>query len=110
MGYEFLHDGYVATYRSGGRELEGFFIDGGSDKDAEGMLTQLLDALTADKQAVEKKETGVHVRNRYGQHLYIGRVGSVLCGAMRVPDGLEAAGEALLRAAASALAEKRAAK
>jgi len=107
MGYEFLHDGYVATYRSGGRELEGFFIDGGSEKDAEGMLTRLLDALTADKQAVEKKEAGVHVRNRYGQHLYIGRVGGVLCGAMRVPDGLEAAGEALLRASTAALADKK---
>lgn len=104
MGYEFLHDGYVATYRSGGRELEGFFIDGGSDKDAEGMLTRLIEALTADKQVVEKKESGVHVRNRYGQHLYIGRVGGVLCGAMRVPDGLEAAGEALLRASIAALA------
>ncbi len=29
MGYEFLRDGYVATYVSGGREMEGFFVDGG---------------------------------------------------------------------------------
>lgn len=109
MGYEFLHDGYVATYTSGGREMEGFFIEGGSDTEAEGMLAKLLEALAADKQAVEKTALGHHVRNRYGQHLYIGRVGAVLCGAMRVPDGLERAGEALLRAATAALAGKRAA-
>ncbi len=40
MGYEFLHDGYVATYKAGDRELEGFFIDGGSDTAAEDMLTR----------------------------------------------------------------------
>ena len=110
MGYEFLHDGYVATYTSGGRELEGFFIDGGSESDARGMLGKLIAALTADKQSVEKIGLGVHARNRYGQHLFIGQVGSVLCGAMRVPDGLEATGGALLRASTIALAEKRAPK
>ena len=110
MGYEFLHDGYVATYKSGGRELEGFFIDGGSEKAAEEMLAKIVAALAADGQSVEKRDLGVHARNRYGQHLYIGRVGGVLCGAMRVPDGLEAAGESLLGAAAAALAAKPAAR
>jgi len=110
MGYEFLHDGYVATYESGSRELEGFFIEGGADEAAAGMLTKLLDALAADKQSVEKISLGFHSRNRYGQHLYVGRAGGVLCGAMRVPDGLEAAGGELLRAMTVALAERRAAK
>jgi hypothetical protein len=110
MGYEFLHDAFVAAYGSGGRELEGFFIDSGSEKDAAGMLTKLVDALEADKQSVEKTPLGVHSRSRYGQHLYIGQVGGVLCGAMRVPDGLEAAGEGLLRAMTVVLAERRAAK
>ncbi|MGB8958863.1 MAG: DUF6599 family protein [Candidatus Aminicenantales bacterium] len=110
MGYEFLHDGYVATYKSGDRELEGFFIDGGSDKTAEDMLTKLLASLAADSQSVEKLAPGFHSRNRYGQHLYIGRVESVLCGAMRVPDGLEAAGRSLLRATMDALAGKQAVK
>ncbi len=108
MGYEFLHDGYVATYKSGGRELEAFFIDAGSDKDAEAMLAKLVDALEADRQLVEKIAFGFHARNRYGQHLYVGRVRGVLCGAMRVPDGLEAAGESLLRDGTAVLAEKRA--
>ncbi len=103
MGYEFLHDGYVATYGSGGREIEGFFIDGGTEAEAQGMLPRLLDALAADGQAVEKIPSGHHARNRYGRHLFIARVGAVLCGAMRVPDGLEAAGRSLLESTAAAL-------
>jgi hypothetical protein len=105
MGYEFLHDGFTASYKADGREMEGFFIAAADEKDAEGSLAKLLDALAADKQIAEKIGLGLHVKNRYGQHLYIGRVGGVLCGAMRVPDGLEAAGEALLRAMTVALAE-----
>lgn len=110
MGYEFLHDGYVATYRVESRELEGFFIDAGSQKEAEGMLAKLLEALAADAQDVDKIELGVRARNHYGQTLFIGRAGGVLCGAMRVPDGLEAAGEALLGAMTAALNQRRARK
>jgi hypothetical protein len=104
MGYEFLHDGYVASYRSGGRELEGFFIDAGSDRAAADMLAKLLAAAAADKQSVDELPQGTHARNRYGQNLYIGRVRGILCGAMRVPDGLEPAGRALLQAMTAALA------
>jgi hypothetical protein len=110
MGYEFLHDGYVATYKSGGRELEGFFVDGGSATAAEEMLAKLISALKADQLTVETLAAGFHARNRYGQHLYIGRVGGFLCGAMRVPDGLEAAGESLLRATTAILSEQRVSK
>lgn len=110
MGHAFLRDGYVASYKAGGRELEGFFIEGGSEKDAEAMMAALLEASSRDGQAPEKVALGARVRNRYGQHLYVGRVGRVLCGAMRVPDGLEAAGEALLRSLAEALAATGAAK
>jgi hypothetical protein len=106
MGYEFLHDGFVASYKAGDKEMEGFLITAGSDKDAEAMLAKLVDTLTADKQVPEKTAFGWHVKNRYGQHLYIGRSGGVLCGAMRVPDGLEAAGEALLRVLTMSLAER----
>ena len=98
MGYEFLANGYIAAYRSGGKDLEGFFVDAGGASQAEAALARLLEALSADKQAPEKSGAGVKVRNRYGQTLFVGRVGGVLCGAMRVPDGAEAAGEKLLGA------------
>jgi hypothetical protein len=110
MGYEFLRDGYVATYVSGGRELEGFFIDGAADQEARDMMAKFLDALAADGQAIEKVPLGRHVRNRYNQHLFIGQAGPVLYGAMRVPDGLEAAGETLFKALHEAAARLAAGK
>jgi len=110
MGYEFLRDGYVASYKAGDREIEGFFVEGRSEKDAAEMAAKLLEALTADGASTEKIPLGTRVRTRFGQHLFFGRVGPVLCGAMRVPDGLEAAGQSLLRALTVALAEQRPAK
>lgn len=110
MGYEFLRYGYVAAYKADGREMEAFFIEAGSEKDALGMLEKLLEALAGDKQTPERIALGYHSRNRYGQHLYIGRVRNVLCGVMRVPDGLEAAGGSLLEALTAALAKPRSPK
>jgi Family of unknown function (DUF6599) len=107
MGYEFLRDGYVASYGAGEREIEGFFIDGRSEKEAEAMRAKLVAALAADGQAPETIPLGVRVRNRFGQTLFVGRVGAVVCGAMRVPAGLEEAGQALLRALTVALAEMK---
>jgi hypothetical protein len=106
MGYEFLRDGYVAAYKAGGRDIEGFFIEGRSEKDAEEMAAKLLGALTADRATVEKIPLGHRVRTRFGQLLFFGRVGPVLCGAMRVPEGLEAEGQSLLRALTIVLAER----
>jgi len=110
MGYDFLHDGYVAAYKSGGKELDGFFIDAGSDREAGAMMARLLDALKADGQAVETVGPLAHARNRYGQHLYIGRCGGVLCGAMRVPDGFEAAGRSVAEALIAALSGRAASR
>ena len=107
MGYEFLRDGYVAAYKAGDKEIEGFFIDGRSEKEAEEIRSKLLAALAADGSVAEEIPLGTRVRNRYGQHLFVGRAGPVVCGAMRVPDGLEAAGQALLRALTVSLAERR---
>ncbi|HPW18056.1 MAG TPA: hypothetical protein PLP83_06710 [Candidatus Aminicenantes bacterium] len=104
MGYGFLRDGYVASYRAGEREIEGFFIDGGSEREAEAMRARLVEALAADGQAPEALPAGTRVRNRSGQTFFVGRVGAVVCGAMRVPAGLEAAGQALLDSLAAALA------
>ena len=97
MGYDFLHDGFLATYKVEGQEIECFFIDGASEKDAESMLGRLLDALAKDKQMPEKIAAGYHVKTRYSQHLFIGRVRKMLCGVIRVPEGLEVAGEKYLK-------------
>src|SRR4030042_158659 len=71
MGYEFLRNGFVATYKVGGKEFEGFFVEGESEKDAEAMLGKLIEALARDKQTPERIALDYHSRNRYGPHLYI---------------------------------------
>lgn len=109
MGYDFLHDGYLATYKIDGQEIECFFIAGASEKDAEGMLGRLLDVLAKEKQMPEKIAAGYHVKTRYSQHLFVGRVRGVLCGVVRVPDGLEAVGEKYLKDLSDALAASGAA-
>jgi hypothetical protein len=110
MGYEFLRDGYVASYKAGEKEIDGFFIDGRTEAEAEALRARLVEALAADGEGPEKITLGVRVRNRFGQALFIGRVGRVICGAMRVPAGLEEAGQSLLRALTVALAEPRPSK
>ena len=110
MGYEFLRHGFVATYKAGDKEFEGFFIDAGSEKAAEETRTRLLDALARDGQPTDQVEGGTHTRNRYGQHLYLGRVRGVLFGVMRLPDGLEAAGLKVFSGLGAALAKRAAPK
>lgn len=104
MGYEFLRDGFTASYMLEEREIEAFLIPAVDEPAAEGMLGKLLDSLAKDKQVPEKIALGYHVKNRYGQHLFVGRVGQVLCGVTRVPEGLEAAGEKLLERLARSVA------
>ena len=110
LGYEFLHDGYVATYKIDGGELECFLADLGFDKDAEAALSQLLEVFAKDKQVPEKIALGYHVKNRYAQHMYIGCVRNVICGTLRVPDGLEAVGEAYANRLAEAVGRVLSAK
>lgn len=104
MGYEFLRNGFTAAYKIEDREVEGFFIEAESGKEAEDMLGKLLDFFARDKQVPEKIARGYRVKNRYGQHFFVVRVGNVLCGVTRVPDGLEEAGEKLLGRLAASLA------
>jgi hypothetical protein len=71
-------------------------VEAGSDGEAETMEGRLLEALAGDKQVPEKIASGTHVRNRYSQHLFLGRAGRFLFGVVRVPEGLEGAGERYL--------------
>jgi hypothetical protein len=97
LGHEFLRDGYVAAYKFDGQEFECFLAEAVSEKEAETALGELLDFFAKDKQVPEKIGLGYHVKNRYSQHMYIGRVRNILCGVMRVPDGLGAEGERYLQ-------------
>lgn len=108
MGHAFLHDGYVATYKVDGQELEAFLVEASSEKEAGGMFESLLDFYIKDKLIPEKVAVGYHVRNRYSQHTYFGRAKNVIYGVTRVPDGLENGAEDIAAGLAAALSGARA--
>ena len=97
MGYEFLHDGYMASYMLERKEFECFLIEAESEPDADEMIELFLSFLAKDKLTVEKTSLGYHWMNRYGQHTYLGRVKHILCGVSRIPNGMEEAGSRYLR-------------
>jgi len=103
LGYEFLHDGYIAAYKTDGQEIDAFIVPRDSAAAAEADLGRLLDYYKKDKLVPEKNALGYHVKNRYSQHAYIGVAGTAVCGVMRISDGLEAAGEKLFGRLAASL-------
>jgi hypothetical protein len=109
MGHAFLHDGYVATYKLDGQELEAFLVEAASEKEAGEMFESLLDFYLKDRLIPEKVAVGYHVRNRYSQHTYFGRTKNLIYGVTRVPDGLEARAEAIAAGLAASLDGARAA-
>jgi len=103
MGFEFLRNGYMASYRIDGREFECFIIEADKGRDPAALLKQLLDFYAKNGQPAGDIPLGHHVRNKYGQNLYIGVAGRFLCGVNRLPDGAGTIGDRYLRSLAESL-------
>jgi hypothetical protein len=86
FGFDFLGNGYLVSYTDGGSESEAFVIEPGADGDPAGLMKRVLDFFAGEGQAVEPAGPGFHVRNKYGQNMYIAVSGKRLCGMNRVPD------------------------
>lgn len=91
LGYGFLHDGYMATYRDGALEFDAFLIEGADSSDARSMLERFIEAKGAS--SPEKAGAVVLVRDRYYHNIYLAEAGRYLCGVMKIPDGSEKTGE-----------------
>ncbi len=98
LGFEFLRRGYLATYKVEGQEMDAVIVEAGSEQEAEGMLADLLGFYTKDNASAEKTASGIHLKNRYSQHLFLGRVRNLVCGVIKVPAGLEASGQRIFAA------------
>ncbi|TRZ85195.1 hypothetical protein D4R89_12700 [bacterium] len=103
MGFEFLRNGYMASYKLEGTEFECFLIKADEGRDPAVLLKQLLEFYTEDRQPAEDISLGHHVRNKYGQNLYIGVSGTFLCGVNRLPDGAGKIGNRYLKSLAESL-------
>jgi hypothetical protein len=89
MGFDFLGNGYLVTYKADGAEFEAFVIEPDRGQDPAALMKRLLDFFAGAGQAVESRPSGLHIRNKYAQNMYLGIAGNRLCGITRVPDGFE---------------------
>lgn len=103
MGYEFLHGGYLADYEKDGKKYSCFLIEGDGEADAETMMSRYTAVFSKDDTPFRSRGAGLHSINRYGEHVYLGRIGSFLYGVMRVPEGMEGVAERSFQALGEAL-------
>jgi hypothetical protein len=104
LGFSFLHDGYLASYKIKDLEFDLFLIEANDDTEAEDMLKQYLTGLTKGSQVPEKIGLIFHVRDRYADNIYVTFVQNYILGVMRIKDGFEQIGQEYLRAFREALA------
>ena len=101
LGYEFLENGYVATYMLGDMEFDAYVIDGKNEEDARLMLEKYLE--TRPQGSYEKTSFGYHLKDRYYSHIYLAQIGKYLCAVMKIKDGSEEVGKKYLKALVEAL-------
>jgi hypothetical protein len=95
MGYSFLHDGFLASYKVGGLEFDCFIIDGKNAEEAQEMVKKFLSAKGV--QNLEKPSPQYHIQDKYYHNIYLARKDKRICGVMKIDDGSEEIGEKYLR-------------
>lgn len=95
MGYSFLGNGYSANYKKGDSEFDCFFIESKSEEDAKEMVKKYLAAKGEDN--VSKDELWYHIKDRYYHNIYLSRVGSTICGVIKIKDGFEETGKTYIK-------------
>lgn len=95
MGYSFLRNGYQANYKKGDLEFDCFFIEGKNPEDAQEMVGKYLEAKGEDN--VVKNDFGYHIKDRYYHNIYLARVGSTICGVIKIKDGSEEVGKSYVK-------------
>lgn len=96
LGYEFLHDGYLASYKVDDEEFELFLIEGKDEAEAASMLEKFVAQSARRGKTPERIEGGYHLQDRYLQNLYLVRVKNYIAGVMRVGEGMEETGRRYL--------------
>ncbi len=96
LGLNFLHDGYLATYKDKDIEFECFIVEAKSPDEARRMLDQYLAFAKKNNQEIETLPSGTHFKDRYAHHVYLALVGSRLCGVTRINDGSQSLGQSYL--------------
>lgn len=99
MGYSFLHDGFLASYKAGGQEFDCFIIDGKNAEETQEMVKRFLSAKGEGEQPLEKiSPLTYHIKDKYYHNIYLAHKGKRICGVMKIEDGSELIGEKYLGA------------
>jgi hypothetical protein len=91
MGYKFLHDGYIVSYKVKELGFDCFLIEGNDPEEATAMFKRFLEAKGAD--SVKKISLGFLIKDRYYHNIYIAQVDSIICGVMKITDEFKEVGE-----------------
>lgn len=94
MGYKFLHDGYIASYKIDEIVFDCFMIEGIDPQEASEMLAKYLEAKGAE--SVKKTSSGYLVQDRYYHNIYLALVDNTICGVMKIKEGSGKIGESYL--------------
>jgi hypothetical protein len=98
LGFAFLHDGFMASYKIQGREFDLFVIDAKDEREAATMLSRYLEVQKKNNQTPQAISAGIWFKDRYANNVYIARAGNLLLGVMRIQDGSEEIGVRYLEA------------
>jgi hypothetical protein len=96
MGFSFLHDGYLASYKQKDLEFDCFIVEGKTTEEAEQMLQQSLDFYAKNNWVLQKISLGCDLKGPQKQHIYFAQIGHFLFGVNKIKDGLEGVGEKYL--------------
>ncbi len=92
LGYEFLHDGYMANYRLDHLEFDCFIIEGKHAEEAREMMKKYLDK--KDRESIKEIHGGYLIKDRYYANIYMGQADNFLFGVMKIEEGSEEVGKA----------------
>ena len=108
LGFDFLRNGYLASYKAPAGEFDAFIIEPEKGQDPGELVKRLLDFFSRDNQSVEAVPLGHRIRNKYSQQMEVGVAGRYICGVSRVPVDSDKAGAACFERLVSALEARRA--
>ena len=96
LGFDFLRNGYLASYKVNGQEFECFLIEGKNADESQKMLERYLQFFKKNNQEILSLAFGYHLKDRYSRHIFLAQAGSFLCGVIRIKEGAETLGEKYL--------------
>jgi len=98
LGYDFLHNGYMASYRFDAWEFDCFIIEAQDLAQAKVMLDKYLQAKKEAHPQPILENRAYQLQDRYYQNVYIAQRGRYILGVMKIPEGKEKIGLKYLQA------------